>query len=309
MSTVLITGGTGMIGKRLSAMLLEKGYHVIILTRDPGKQRGVDDYRLKYAGWDIAAKNIDREAIAAADHIIHLAGEGIADKRWNGKRKQEILDSRTKSAALIVEALRDTPNHIQTVVSASAIGWYGPDRASSRAEGFREDASAYPDFLGQTCKAWEESVTPVADLGKRMVILRTGIVLSRSGGALDEFRKPLAWGIGTILGNGKQVISWIQLDDLCKLYIAAIENVQIKGVYNAVSPIPVTNKELVLTLANQTRNKRYTPIHVPAFVLQLALGEMSIEVLKSATVSAAKILATGFHFSYPDINTAIKAST
>jgi uncharacterized protein (TIGR01777 family) len=308
MATVLITGGTGMIGRRLSAMLLEKGYEVIILTRDPGKPHEGADPRLKYAAWDVNANTVDREAIASADHIIHLAGAGIADKRWNNKRKQEIVDSRTKSAALIIEALRDTTNHVRTVVGASAIGWYGPDTPTSRQEGFREDAPAYRDFLGQTCKQWEESMRPVTELGKRLVMLRTGIVLSRSGGALDEFKKPLRWGLASILGDGKQVMSWIQLDDLCKLYIAAIENQQMTGAYNAVSPIPVTDKELVLTLAEQLRGKRFTPIHVPAFVLQLALGEMSIEVLKSATVNANKILATGFHFSYPDIISAIKAS-
>jgi uncharacterized protein len=303
MTTVLITGGTGLIGKVLTKALLEKGYHVIILSREPGKYP--QGNHLSYASWDIDQQTIDTNAITKADHIIHLAGAGVADKRWTKKRKQEITDSRVKSSALLVKALQENTNRVKTVVSASAIGWYGPDPLIPNPVPFTETAPAAPGFLGQTCFQWEQNQQPVKDMGKRLVQLRIGIVLSAEGGALAEFKKPLRMGVATILGNGKQVISWIHVDDLVKMFIKAIEDESMQGPYNAVAPLPVTNKELVICLA---RNKKrfYIPVYVPAFMLKLVLGEMSIEVLKSATVSAARIKTAGFDFAYPTLAEAIR---
>ncbi|MDB5210954.1 MAG: hypothetical protein JWQ30_1781 [Sediminibacterium sp.] len=304
MATALITGGTGLVGMRLTKLLTEKGYAVTILTRDASevkqKLTGVS-----YANWDIHKQTIDQDAIAKADHIIHLAGAGVADKRWSDKRKQEIVNSRTQSSALIVKALKEIPNNVKTVVSASAIGWYGADTPVSKQNGFTEDANADTAFLGQTCRLWEESIQPVEQLGKRLVKLRTGIVLSADGGALAKFKKPLKGFVAAILGDGKQVISWIHIDDLCRIYIAAIENETMSGAYNAVAPKPVTNKELTLSLARKMRDIFFIPIHIPSFALKIALGEMSIEVLKSATVSSQKIQSTGFAFSYPTIEEAL----
>jgi uncharacterized protein (TIGR01777 family) len=169
MPTILISGGTGMIGTRLTQLLIDKGYEVIILTRDPQKHREQNLVRISYAAWDVKKQYIDPEAIKKADHIIHLAGEGIADKRWSEKRKQEIVDSRTKSSELLVKALRETVNHVSSVTSASAIGWYGPDTITSNDNGFREEAPANKDFLGETCRLWEASIQPVEELGKRLV--------------------------------------------------------------------------------------------------------------------------------------------
>ncbi|MES2374560.1 MAG: TIGR01777 family oxidoreductase [Bacteroidota bacterium] len=303
MTTILITGGTGMIGTQLTKMLTEKGYEIIILTRNASEVKhslpGVS-----YANWDIKKQTIDTDAIAKSDHIIHLAGAGVADKRWTEKRKQEIVNSRTHSSALIVKALKEIPNKIKTVVSASAIGWYGPDTTDSKQGGFTENAKADTAFLGETCRLWESGIEPVEQLNKRLVKLRTGIVLSNEGGALAEFKKPLKGFVAAILGDGKQVASWIHVEDLCRMYLSAIENEKINGVYNAVAPNPVTNKELVLTLAKQMRGNFFIAIHVPAFALKIALGEMSIEVLKSATVSSQKIRSAGFEFHYPTIETA-----
>lgn len=303
METVLITGGTGMIGSELGQALLQKGYRVIILSRDADKNKSQEGF--EYAAWDIDRQTIDKDAIAAADHIVHLAGAGVADKRWTKKRKQEIVDSRVKSGELLVKALKEYPNHIKTLVSASAIGWYGPDPVVPNPRPFTEEAPAYTDFLGQTCRQWEAALEPVTALGKRLVKLRTGIVLSRQGGALAAFKKPLRFGMATILGNGKQVISWIHIDDLVALYIAAIANGQMHGAYNAVSPNPVTNKELVKGLA-RAKNRFFIPVYVPSFVLKMVLGEMSIEVLKSATISSNKVEATGFTFQYRNIDLALK---
>lgn len=267
---------------------------------------------LSYATWDINRQTIDETAMVKADHIIHLAGAGVADKRWSGKRKKEIVDSRVQSSQLIVNSLQTIPNNVRTVVSASAIGWYGPDTKTGKdsaakeiSKPFTEDDPPAPDFLGMTCKRWEESIQPVEALGKRLVILRTGIVLGRAGGALEEFLKPLKFGVAAILGNGKQVISWIHLEDLVNMYIASLENTQLQGVYNAVASNPVSNKELTLELARAKR-KYFLPMHVTSFLLKIVLGEMSIEVLKSATVSNEKIRKTGFGFHFDSIPVALK---
>jgi uncharacterized protein (TIGR01777 family) len=303
METVLITGGTGMIGTELTQALLDRGYHVTILTRD-GHNKKHSRPGLGYARWDPANQQIDNAAITTADHIIHLAGAGVADKRWTAKRKKEIVDSRVKTGELLVKAMKENPNKVKTVVSASAIGWYGADKSPVRP--FVETDPPSPDFLGQTCQQWEDSLAPVTAIGKRLVHLRTGIVLSRKGGALAEFRKPLRFGIATILGNGKQVISWIHIDDLVALYIAAIGNGQISGPYNAVAPTPGTNKELVLKLARAKNGKLFVPVRVPSFALQMVLGEMSIEVLKSATVSSEKVEKTGFAYRYPTLDMSLQ---
>jgi uncharacterized protein (TIGR01777 family) len=314
MYTVLITGGTGMIGKALTGALLEKNYNVIILTRQPEKQN-VAALRLSYARWNIPNQTIDKEAIAKSDYIIHLAGAGIADKQWTKKRKQEIVDSRVKSGELLVKTLKENANNVKAMISASAIGWYGTDRLTpgpsphreeSGLRKFEESDPPADDFLGQTCKQWEESLEPVIQLNKRLVKLRTGIVLSNEGGALPEFIKPLRFGIAPILSNGRQIMSWIHIEDLVRIYIAAIENDNMSGVYNAVAPRPVSNKELVLQLAKIKRGSFYVPIHVPSFILKLILGEMSIEVLKSAMVSGDKINLTGFTFLYPSLESALK---
>ncbi|MBI2283752.1 MAG: TIGR01777 family protein [Bacteroidetes bacterium] len=303
MATILITGGTGMIGTRLTEMLADRGYDVIILTRDTTKHHPSPG--VSYANWDIDAQAIDRDAIGKADHIIHLAGAGVADKRWSQARKQEILRSRTESSALIVKALKEYPNKVQSVISSSAIGWYGPDTPRSLKEGFTEEAPADTAFLGETCRQWEASIEPVTGLGKRLVKLRTGIVLSDRGGALAEFRKPVMGGVAAILGNGNQVVSWIHVEDLCSMFLFAVENHSLAGAYNAVAPNPVTNKTLTLTIAQKLRGRFYIPVYVPAFVLKIVLGEMSIEVLKSAHVSARKIQQAGFDFSYPVIDKAL----
>jgi uncharacterized protein len=306
MSTVLITGGTGLIGSALSELLLQKGYEIIILTRGASEKKpAAVNKNISYAPWDVLKQKIDVDAIKKADYIIHLAGAGVADKRWTDTRKKEILNSRTQSSALIVKALKENTNKVKAVISASAIGWYGADRVVPNNKPFTETDPPDTSFLGETCRQWEESIEPVTQLDKRLVILRTGIVLSNKDGALTEFKKPLQFGLATILGSGKQVISWLHIDDLCRMYLLAIENESMQGVYNAVAPKPVTNKELTLQLAKAERGKLYTTVHVPAFVLKLIIGEMSIEVLKSATVSGDKIRLAGFTFLYPTIEAAL----
>jgi uncharacterized protein (TIGR01777 family) len=304
MATVLITGGTGMIGTALTHALLEKNYKVIILSRKKAGANAEHNH-LSHAYWDLRSQTIDKNAISAADFIVHLAGAGIADKRWTRKRKREIRDSRVKSSELIVKSLQEIPNNVRAVISASAVGWYGADPVIPNPRLFGEDDPAADGFLGETCKQWEASIEPVTDLGKRLVKLRTAIVLSNKGGALKEFKRPLRFGVAPFLGNGRQVMSWIHIDDLVRLYIAAIEDEKMSGVYNAAAPNPVSNKTFTLKLAQLIKGQFFIPVYVPTFALRLVLGEMSIEILKSATVSCDKVHKAGFTFLYPSVDAAL----
>ncbi|GEP95730.1 TIGR01777 family oxidoreductase [Chitinophaga cymbidii] len=299
MDTVLITGGTGLVGRALTEMLLEKGYKVIVLSRRP---RRSNHPGLRYAQWDLHRKTLDTTALQEADHIVHLAGANVAEGRWTERRKQEIVDSRVQSGQLLYERLSDTPNKVRKVISASATGYYGPYKD----EIFREDDPPAHDFLGTTSRAWEDSIRQTERLGKKVIVFRTGIVLSLQGGALREFYKPLKLGFATVMGDGQQWVSWIHLQDLVRLYFNAIVNDRLSGVYNAVAPNPVTNEELVMALARAAKGKSFVSVHIPAFALKLALGEMSIEVLKSVRVSSEKIQETGFLFSYPEVSGAVE---
>jgi uncharacterized protein (TIGR01777 family) len=303
MPTILITGGTGTIGKQLTHLLLQKGYNVTILTR---KVKAHQTPHVHFAEWDVEKGTIDIKAVQAADYIIHLTGAGIADKRWTASRKKEIVDSRVNSSKLLVKTLQENQHHIKAIISASAIGYYGEDTTESRQNGFRENDQPSNDFLGSTCQQWEASIQPIEKLGIRLVKLRTGIALSTKGGALLSFLKPLNLGLATILGSGDQMMSWIHIDDLCRMYLYAIENETMRGVFNACAAEVVGDKKFVLALAKETRANAYIPIHVPGFVLKLLLGEMSQEVLKSTTVNNASIRSTGFQFLYPSVQAALQ---
>lgn len=301
MRTILITGGTGTVGKSLTAYLVSKGYQIIILTRSLKNVQ--PSANVAYAVWDVKKQTIDVSVLLKADYIIHLAGAGVVDKKWTAAYKKEIVESRTESSKLLIKALKENAHFVKAIVSSSAIGWYGEDRNAGYA--FTEEDMPDEGFLGQTCRLWEESIEAATEMGIRVCKLRTGIVLSNFGGALTEFKKPIALGIGAILGNGKQMVSWIHVDDLCRMFLFALETTAMQGSYNAVAPAPVTNKNLTLQLARLMKGSFFIPLHVPVFLLKLIMGTRSMEVLKSTTVSCTKIKKQGFTFVFPAIDAAL----
>lgn len=270
MKTVLITGGTGLVGTRLTDMLLAKGYAVAHLSRNAGKNPHVKTFL-----WNVEKGEIDTKALLQADYLVHLAGAGIADKRWSDARKKEILESRTQSIALISNKLEGIPHHIQALVSASGISYYGMDTG---AEWISEQFTAGADFLADVSVAWEAAADTIAALGIRTVKLRTGIVLSNKGGALPQLALPIRWCVGSPLGSGKQYQSWIHIDDLCRLYIKAVEDNTMQGAYNAVAPNPVTNAQFTQAVAHLLKKPLLLP-NVPAFALRLLLGNMSAVII------------------------------
>ncbi|GAB2827641.1 epimerase [Ferruginibacter profundus] len=301
MQTVLISGGTGMVGKALSKLLVNKGYKVIVLSR---QAVATSANGVATAKWDVKKQEMDIVALQEADYIIHLAGAGVMDKKWTPEYKDEIVSSRVESAKLIVNSLKHHTNKVKKVISASAIGWYSPGEQLHT-----EEESADNSFLGDTCRLWEDSITPVTQLNIGLVKFRIGIVFSKEGGALKEFITPIKLGVAAILGSGKQIISWIHIDDLCNMFLFAIANENVTGVYNAVAPEPVTNKTLTITLAKKMKRLFFIPLHVPTFVLKIMLGSRSIEILKSAAVSCKKIMAAGFTFQFKNIDSALEDLT
>lgn len=292
-SNVLISGGSGLIGAHLSNMLLVKGYAVAILSRT---KKSENSYL-----WNIETKEVEKGAIENANYIINLAGAGIADKKWTTKRKNEIVESRIKPIQLLYDKITETNKNIKAFISASAIGYYG---AVSNDCIFTEKNSSGNDFLAKTCKLWENEAIKFEKINCRTVILRTGIVLSKKGGALEKIAKPIKMNIGSALGSGKQFVPWIHIQDLCNIYIKAIESNEIKGVFNAVAPEHIRYRDFVKIIAQILKKTFFMP-NVPKIVLKTFLGEMSFMILEGSRISSDKIKNTGFKFEYPKVKNAL----
>lgn len=297
---VLITGGTGLIGTRLAEMLIDAGYEVALLSREPAKSSHFRSFR-----WDPRTGTIDEAAVPYADYIVNLAGASVSDGKWTDERKRDIMTSRLGGLALLSRELARPGHHVQAFISASAIGLYG-DAGDRLVDEDTPAAVSTHNFLAEVSQQWELAAAPIAALGIRTVIPRIGIVLSTAGGALPQMARPMKLGAGAALGSGKQYMSWIHLDDLCRLFTAMLEDVSWHGAYNAVAPHPVTNQQFTETLA-QVLHRRLVLPKVPAFGLKLALGEMSEIVLASQNVSDQKVLDQGFTFEYPELLEALTA--
>lgn len=293
---ILITGASGLIGQRLTELLLQKGYHVSQLGRR-AKEGPIPSYT-----WNVTQRVMDARALENADAIIHLAGAGIADKPWTPQRKQEILESRTHSTRLLFSELKKQNHSVKTIVSASAIGYYGFGGSD---EVFTETSKPGTDFLASVTRQWEAEVDTLEQLNLRVVKIRIGIVLSEKGGALKPMVVPVKFFVGSPLGSGRQYLSWIHIDDLCNLFMHAIENESMSGAYNGVAPAPATNAAFTQALAQVLHRPLWLP-KVPAFVLKILLGEMAALVLQGNQVSAQKVQRTSFQFQYPELLGALR---
>lgn len=297
---VLITGGSGLVGTRLTQILLANGFTVSHLSRKPTNTTG----KVKIYHWDIENGIIDEKALLEADYLVHLAGAGIADEKWTEERKKEIIDSRTKSLRLITASLQTLPHKIQAFTSASGIGFYGADTGE---EHISEQYTAGDDFVAECCTQWEAVADEIQNLGIRTCKLRIGIVLSTKGGALPKILLPVRFGVGAALGTGKQYQSWIHIDDLCELFIKSLTDESMNGVYNAVAPKPVTNYELIKTSAEILKRPFFMP-NVPAWTLKLIFGEMSIIVLGGNYILNQRIaLETDFQYQYTTVKKALES--
>lgn len=293
---ILITGGSGLLGRQLTKALLNLGHTVNHLSRSPGK-----DPHVKTFLWDVDKGRIDEHCIDGVDTIIHLAGAGIADKRWTNERKREIVESRTKSISLIYGLMANKAHKVHTVISASGINYYG-NRGN---ELLTEDSAPAHDFIGNCCIEWEKAVDEGKQFDLRILKFRTGVVLTTQGGALPQLALPVKLAVGSPLGTGKQWVPWIHHQDVIDMYLFGLDNEQLTGVYNMVAPLPVSNKEMTAAVAKQLHRPLWAP-NVPAFLIKLLFGEMASLVLGSTKASAQKIEAAGFKFKYPDIASALK---
>ncbi len=295
---VLITGGTGFVGKNLTALLISHGFSVSLLTRTIPKE--TDGF--SYFKWDVDAQTIDDAALLQANYVIHLAGENIGAKRWSSSRKEAILNSRTQSTQLLYSSLKKNNKKLDAFVSASAVGLYG---AITNPLTCIESTRPGDDFLGTVCQKWESSTQCIANLGIRTTQIRTGLVLGKGEGVLQK-RVPLfRFGLGSALGSGKQYMPWIHIDDLCEIYLHAIQNSEIQGSYNAAVNDGATNEIFSKTLAKIFGYTLWMP-NVPAFMLRLFLGERAELVLTGRKISSEKIEKTGFKFEFSNLETALR---
>ncbi|WP_313804159.1 TIGR01777 family oxidoreductase [Flavobacterium sp.] len=294
---ILVTGATGLVGKELVSLLLQNGISVHYLTTSKRKIEGEPHYQGFY--WNPETGVIDENCLLGVDAIVHLAGASIA-KRWTKANKQEILESRIFTSNLLYKALKDNPNTVKQIISASAIGIYPSSYETIYTE---EETKVSASFLGTVTEKWEESVDAFHRLNIKVCKLRIGIVLSENGGALTQMAKPIKSGIGAPFGNGKQMQSWIHIHDLAAIFLFAIQN-QWNGVFNAVAPHPVTNEELTKSIAKTIDKDIYLP-GIPKFVMQAILGEMHILLYESQQVSSQKVLDNGFQFKYKILEKAL----
>ena len=302
---VLISGGTGLVGSRLAALLADTDHDVALLSRmshhTPGRGAGATPPRA--FRWDPAAGTVDPAAVPWSDTIVNLAGANVGEGRWTDARKQELRASRIDSLALLHRELARSGHRVRAVVSASAVSLYGDTGDAVVTEA---TPPATHDFLAELTAEWERAVAPIAALGIRVVTPRIGVVLSAAGGALPAMAAPVKLGLGSALGSGRQYLPWIHIDDRCHLIIAMLTDAAWQGAYNAVAPHPVTNAAFTRALADVLHRPLLLP-RVPAIALTLAMGEQSTMALTGTRASAATVIAQGFTFTYPELRTALQA--
>jgi len=295
--SVLITGGSGLIGRYLTSVLLGRGYTVSHLSR------GIDQFgRVRVHRWDPVKGILNPVVLNNVDYIVHLAGANIGERRWTKARKEEIVSSRVNSARLLHRVVTEKNINIRAFISASAIGYYG---SLTSEHIYTEEDGPANDFLGTTCRLWEEAADLFSASGIRTVKIRTGVVMEERDSALARMLVPARSGIFPVLAGGKQYMPWIHISDLCNIYLKAIEDNSMSGAYNAVAPEHVTQRQFMKSLASAMGKKGIYP-PVPGFMLKAALGSMSAVALKGSRVSAEKIIKVGHEFKYPELGNALR---
>ncbi len=294
---ILIGGGSGLIGSRLTELLTQKGYQVRHLGREP-KDGAVKTFR-----WDIHGQTIDERAFEGVTTVVNLAGANINGHRWTEAYKNELAVSRTGSTKLIVDFLNTRPHGVKKFISGSAIGYYG---FGSDKTWFRETDQPGNDFLAQLVARWEQEASKLKNEKVKLAFVRSGIAFARSGGALEEMARPVRLLAGSPLGSGKQVVSWVHIDDLCGIFIHILEN-NLIGPFNGAAPDPASNERITKAIAKRIHRPLWLP-NIPEFVLKIVLGEMTESVVNGSRVSSEKIQSTGFVFKYPTLHAALDAT-
>ena len=297
---VLVTGATGFVGKRVVKQLLDGGDEVVVLTRNLAKAALTLGSNCKYYQWLDTLANPPAEAFNGVDGIINLMGEGIADKRWDEDQKKKIYDSRIISTGKLIETIKGLPSKPKVMVSTSAVGVYG----NRNEEEITEESTLGNDFLAGVCKDWEAEANKAAALGIRVAIIRTGVVLGRGGGALKKMLPIFKLGAGGPVGNGKQYMSWIHVDDLASMYVEVLKNNTVQGPFNGTAPYPATSKEFARTLGKTLHRPAFAP--APAFALKMVFGEMSAVLLEGQKVIPLKFKDKKFRYRYPTLEMALK---
>jgi len=290
---ILITGGTGLIGRKLVHFFNEMGIQVHLLSRTKNKLQKDVFY------WNPDTNEIDVNCLLGVDAIIHLAGSGIADKRWTPAYKQTILESRVKSTQLLYHTLNTNQHQVKQLISTSAIGFY----ATNSTENLSEHANVGNTFLAEVCKAWEQEALKFTDLNIEVCIVRVGLVLTREGGMLKSIELPSKLGLAASFGDGHQMQSWIHIDDLVSMYAYLLQN-KLSGIYNGVAPNPVSNSEFLKLICKKLNRPFFLP-GIPKWFMKIVLGEIVDLLYANQKVSSNKITQKGFKFLYPELNDAL----
>jgi uncharacterized protein (TIGR01777 family) len=298
MSKILITGGTGLLGKTISEILLKNDHNVVWLSREPGDYKDITKFK-----WDLSKNYIDEKAFEGVESIIHLAGAPIADKRWTNSYKKEIIDSRVKSSNLLFNYISKNNYPIKNFIGGSAMGYYGSGISEKI---FTEENAAGSDFLAESCILWEKSYEPFIQKGIRTVIIRTGVVLSKHEGAYAKMAPPFKLGFGAAVASGKQYFPWIHVNDIANIFIYALQNQNTQGIYNGVSSEFINNKDFSRQLATSFNKPFFMP-NVPGFLLKIVMGEASIMLTGGLKISNEKIKKTGFKFEFETAKEALQS--
>lgn len=300
MKKILIAGGTGFVGKQLIPFLVEKGYSIHVLTRNPSANSSKN---IRFFQWEIERQYIDKKAFEGVEILINMTGANIGEKRWTEQRKKEIIDSRINSIDVLYQYISENKFNINTFISSSAVGFYG---AVTTDKTFVETSESGNDFLASVCQKWENAALKFNDLGIRTIILRKGIILGKEGGMVKKLSPLAKLGINISLGSGEQHLPWIDIRDLVRLYDFILSNTQLKGIYNAVATEQITMNNFSKRLLHSFGKKSFLP-NVPSFLIRLRFGEMSVILLEGSKVSNEKLKTTGFIFEFDTLEKSLSS--